>query len=163
MKKRSVRMVMLALVTVFVLSFATPALAYAQWPNPNWDQKTFGVIKRGEKNNGKAILVQWHCYAAQAKAGGKEMKRNEVDGVIGARSEAYIKSYQIKKGLKSDGVVGNATYKKMAATMSSKSDPNKGEVIYDTHDVVKVEKTSRHTKKGNWFTYNRNGKNVRIK
>ncbi len=159
MKKRVFRTFALALVSVFVISFATPALAYAQWPNPTWNQALFGVIKRGEKNSGKCLLVQWHCYAAKATGtNGKEMQRNEVDGVMGLRSEQYLKSYQIKKGLKADGKVGNATYAKMMQTMASKSDPAKGEVIYDTHDVLKVPKTSRHVKKGTWFTYNRNGK-----
>jgi peptidoglycan hydrolase-like protein with peptidoglycan-binding domain len=164
MKRNAVKLVVLSLAAALTLSFATPALAYSQWPNPNWDQKTFGVIKRGERNTGKVLLVQWHCYAAQAKAGnGQVMKRTNVDGILGARSVQYVKSYQQKKGLKADGKIGNATYRKMMATMSSTSDPSTGNVIYNTNDVIRVEKTSRHKKTGNWFTYNRNNRNVRIK
>lgn len=162
MKKGFMRGIVLALASVVVMSFASPALAYAEWPNADWNQKTFGLIKQGEKNVGKCILVQWHCYAAKATNNGKVMPKSHVDGILGSRSIKYVKNYQLKKGLRADGKVGNATYDEMKKTMSSTGDPKKGYIIYDTHDVLKVSKTSRHTKAGHWFTYNRNGLDVDI-
>lgn len=148
----------MALAAVAVMAFTAPAMAYAAWPNADWNQKTFGLIKQGEKKAGKSILVQWHCYAAQVKgSNGKVMPKTHVDGIFGARTLKYVKNYQLKKGIRADGKVGNATYDVMKKTMASTSDPKKGYVIYDTHDTIKVLKTSRHTKEGRWFTYNRNG------
>ncbi len=163
MKKMFFRAAAMALAAVAVMAFASPALAYASWPNADWNQKTLGLIKQGEKKAGKNILLQWHCYAAQAAGtNGKAMPKSHVDGVFGARTLGYVKKYQLKKGLKADGVVGNATYNIMKKTMSSTSDPSKGFVIYDTNDIIKVPKTSRHTKAGRWFTYNRNGLSAEI-
>ncbi len=156
MKKVLFRLVIVVLVVMFVLSIAATAFAYDPWPNPKWSQSTFGLVKRGS-NSAQAILVQWNCYAAQAKrTNGKIMARNEVDGIIGPNSQQYIKSYQLKKGLKADGIVGNATWGKMQTYVSSNSDPSTGVVVYSTHDAIKVPKTSEHTKAGHWFTWNRN-------
>lgn len=163
MKKGLIRGIVLALASVVVMSFASPALAYAEWPNADWNQKTFGLIKQGEKNVGKCILVQWHCYAAKATTKkGTVMPKTHVDGILGSRSIQYVKSYQLKKGLRADGKVGNATYDAMKKTLATTGDPSKGYLIYDTHDVLNVPKTSRHTKAGHWFTYNRNGIDANI-
>ena len=43
-------------------------------------------------------------------AGASTMK---VDGIFGALTEAYVKSFQTSRGLKSDGIVGPATWEKI--------------------------------------------------
>ncbi len=163
MKKSLLRFVLVVLVVVFVLSVATTAFAYDKWPNPKWNQTTFGLVKKGT-SGGAAILAQWHCFAAQAKnSKAVIMTRNEVDGVIGPKSVEYIKSYQLKKGLTADGKVGTGTWTKMMTSMSSAtSKPVNGELVYNTHDAINVDKTSKHTSKGKWFTYNRYGKGIEV-
>ena len=157
MKKNLIRLAVVTLTIVFVLSFAATAFAYAAWPNATWSEKTFGLIQKCSKKVGQNILIQWNCYAAQSKnSSGQVMKREHVDGVIGTRSVEYIKSYQLKRGIKADGKVGNATWKKMQSYITSTSDPKTGKVIYSTRDAIMVPKTSQHTKTGHWFTWNRN-------
>ncbi len=162
MKKRMLKIVVLALMAAFVLSFASTSFAYSGWPNPTWNQTIFGVVKRGDRT-GAAMLAQWNCYAAQAKNSKAQiMKLEHVDGIIGPRSVEYIKSYQLKKGLTADGKVGNSTWRKMQSYVSSNSDPRTGKVVYSTHDAIRVYRTSMHKSNGRWYTWNRNVVNVRI-
>lgn len=162
MKKNLLRLAVVTFAVVFVLSIATTAFAYAAWPNATWNEKTFGVVKRGDRT-GQAMLAQWNCYAAQAKNSKAQiMKREHVDGVIGPRSVEYIKSYQLKKGLTADGRVGNSTWRKMQSYVTSSSDPRTGKVLYATRDAIRVPKTSQHTRGGHWYTWNRNNLTVKI-
>ncbi len=162
MKKKLLRLFLVALVIVFVLSFAATSFAYYAWPNSMWNQTIFGTVKYGT-NSPKAILVQWNCYAAQAKrSDGHVMANSEVDGIIGPNSSQYIKNYQLKKGLQSDGVVGNATWTIMQSYVSSGSNPSTGKVVYSTHDAIKVSRTSMHKSNGRWYTFTRTGTTVRL-
>lgn len=162
MKKKLLRFSLVVLAVAFVLSFATTAFAYTAWPNPTWNQSTFGLVKYGSRD-ARAVLVQWNCYAAQAKrSNGRIMAHSEVDGIIGPNSSQYIRSYQVKKGLKADGIVGNATWAKMQSYVSSNSDPSTGKVLYATHDVLKVPKTSQHTRGGHWYTWSRNNVTMQL-
>lgn len=162
--KKGFRIMAAALAFTLVFALATPALAVSTWPNAKWNQSTLGVLVTGTKHPARVTLVQWSCYAAQAtNSKGKVMGKSEVDGIFGKGTEQYVKSYQLKNGLKADGKVGNGTWASMQKKLVSRAKASNDKVYYNIQDRLSVSKAACHTDKGIWYTFSRSGKTLRVK
>lgn len=79
--------------------FDTPTIQPGQ-PNPNYPTLRVG-------STGVPVETLQKLLNALVKAGAATMK---VDGIFGAATEKYVKSFQTSRSLKSDGIVGPATW-----------------------------------------------------
>jgi len=78
---------------------------------PSVITRSSGTRAYGYTRNRVDIGTEYHVYAIQYFLN-ESMKLNlDIDGNIGAKTDAAIRSYQRKKGLDVDGIVGKDTYR----------------------------------------------------